>query len=89
VGETIAITGGGKPIAVTRTSATTVVAVSRICTHQGCTVNLPRTQLGNLNCPCHGSAFTVSGSVVNGPATAPLQSFPARIEGNEVVVTVS
>jgi Rieske Fe-S protein len=88
VGETVAIGGGqGQGILVTRLTDTSVVAVSRTCTHQGCQVSTPSG--GSLNCPCHGSRFTVSGSVVQGPATQPLRSYQAVIEGDEVVVTVS
>jgi Rieske Fe-S protein len=88
VGETVAVFDGDVTLAVTRLSATSVVAVSRVCTHEGCTVLLPEPPARTLDCPCHGSRFTTAGSVVNGPAARPLPSFPARIEGQEVVITV-
>jgi cytochrome b6-f complex iron-sulfur subunit len=91
VGQTVAATGQlltPLPLAVSRLSATTVVAVSRICTHEGCTVELPQTPAQTLDCPCHGSRFQVTGLVVNGPAGRPLASFPSVIDGNEVVVTL-
>lgn len=92
VGHTVAIANagaGGQGIAVTRLSTSAVVAVSRRCTHQGCTVNLPSAPGANLTCPCHGSVFTTQGQVVSGPAQSNLTAYPAVIEGNEVVVTVS
>src|SRR5262245_19757949 len=88
VGETIAEFDGELALAITRLSATTVVAVSRTCTHMGCTVLLPEVPGQTLDCPCHGSRFTTVGNVVNGPAERPLPSFPARIDGQQVVVTV-
>ena len=88
IGETRAEFDGDLALAVTRVSATSVVAVSRTCTHEGCTVLVPGAPGQTLDCPCHGSRFTTSGSVVNGPAARPLPSFPARIEGQEVVITV-
>jgi cytochrome b6-f complex iron-sulfur subunit len=80
--------GLGLPLAITRVSETSVVAVTRICTHMGCTVGLPSAPGGTLNCPCHGSRFLVTGQVVNGPAERPLASFPAVIDGSQVVVTL-
>ena len=91
VGQTVAAEGKlllPLPLAVTRLSETVVVAVSRICTHMGCTVNLPLSPGQVLECPCHGSRFQVTGEVVNGPAERPLSSFPAAIQGAEVVVTL-
>ncbi len=44
-------------------------AVSAVCTHLGCTVNLAGA---GFHCPCHGSVFDDAGAVVSGPAPAPL-----------------
>lgn len=87
VGQTVGATLGGESLAVTRVTDTTVVAVSRTCTHQGCTILLPGAAQQTLDCPCHGSRFTTSGVVVNGPAARPLRRFAARINGADVVVT--
>jgi cytochrome b6-f complex iron-sulfur subunit len=80
--------GLGLPLAITRVSETSVVAVTRICTHMGCTVGLPSAPGNTLDCPCHGSRFLVTGQVVNGPAARPLASFPTVIDGSQVVVTL-
>jgi len=91
VGETVAasvtLVGGlVTPLAVTRLSEAEAVTVSRICTHQACTVALPGAPGATLDCPCHGSRFRTNGQVVNGPAARALSQFPTRIVGNEVVV---
>ena len=91
VGQTVGATGQlltPLPLAITRLTDTSVAAVSRICTHEGCTVNLPVASLLTLDCPCHGSRFEVTGQVVNGPAARPLASFPTVIVGDQVVVTL-
>ena len=94
VGETVPafanLVGGLQtPIAVTRVSQTDVIAVSRVCTHEGCTIELPRSPRATFDCPCHGSRFRIKGQVVNGPASRPLFQFPARIDGTQVVITPS
>jgi len=45
-------------------------ALTGVCTHLGCTVQQADD---HFECPCHGSRFTLSGSVLTGPAISPLQ----------------
>ncbi len=56
----------GHDRAVLRSGATTFVAHSRICTHEGCDTNILNNR---FECPCHGSIFATDGSVIRGPST--------------------
>lgn len=51
--------------AVKRSGPDTFVALSTICTHQGCDAAVTSTNI--IQCPCHGSRFDNNGSVINGP----------------------
>ncbi len=69
-----------------RTGENTVTALTAICTHEGCTVsNFSGSQ---FVCPCHGSAFTTSGGVANGPANRALQQFPTQVANGVVTFAV-
>jgi cytochrome b6-f complex iron-sulfur subunit len=60
-------------------------ALSPICTHKGCTVNVKKN--GIYACPCHGSQFDYEGRVVKGPAKRNLESYMVKIsDTNEVMV---
>jgi Rieske Fe-S protein len=50
-------------------------ALSPICTHQGCTVDIGGS---HLICPCHGSTYDRDGTVVRGPAPESLRRFPVE-----------
>ena len=75
----------GSPAILFRTKAG-VFAYSRVCTHQGCSVNYD-TQSNTLLCPCHGAQFDQdkNGAVLNGPATTPIASIKVAIKGQNIV----
>jgi len=63
----------------------TFIALSSECTHQGCQVTYSPDN-GNLPCPCHGSVFSTSGSVLVGPASSPLKSYNVSQEGDTLTI---
>ena len=80
--------GGGKiidaeHIVITQPQPGSFKAFTAICTHEGCFVN--SVSNGTINCPCHGSKFSIKdGSVVNGPATRPLAPIAIKVEGTSI-----
>jgi Rieske Fe-S protein len=83
--------GGGTVFAaqnlvVTQPTAGTFKAFSATCTHQGCQVN--RVGNGTIDCPCHGSQFSITdGSVKSGPAPRPLASKTVTVDGDTLSIS--
>jgi cytochrome b6-f complex iron-sulfur subunit len=63
------------------------IALSSICTHQGCPVSYDSGS-NNLPCPCHGSVYSTSGSVLQGPADAPLKKYELTQEGDILIIVL-
>ena len=61
------------------------LALSRECTHLGCTVPWVADE-ERFICPCHASSFDITGEVLSPPAPRPLDVFPVRIENETVKV---
>ena len=62
------------------------------CSHLGCSIAL-NTKDNTFDCPCHGSRFHLDGTVLRGPAPAPLShltwkqgSDPATIDVDGIVL---
>ncbi|QNE17108.1 Rieske (2Fe-2S) protein [Kribbella qitaiheensis] len=81
--------GGGKvfndaKIVVTQPTAGQFKAFTAVCTHAGCLV--AKVENNTIDCPCHGSKYSVTdGSVVGGPAPAPLAAVNVTVDGGNIV----
>lgn len=62
-----------------------LIALSTICTHAGCEV---RVFPDSYECPCHGSAYAIDGSVEDGPASRPLQRFAVEETAEAIIIRV-
>jgi len=56
------------------------------CTHKGCELNVGG---GIYSCPCHGSEFTTSGEVLEGPADRNLKTFITETDDDNIYINIS
>lgn len=85
IGQGKQVLFGGEPVWVLRLRGG-FVALSAICTHQGCIVDWDeKRQL--LRCPCHGGLFDASGNVVAGLPRRPLPHLRVEVLGDEIFLS--
>jgi cytochrome b6-f complex iron-sulfur subunit len=72
-------------IIIIRQTQTVYLAFSKICTHEACTVTYSQAT-GTLPCACHGSVFTNTGAVQNGPATQSLKRYSTSVSGSKLTI---
>jgi cytochrome b6-f complex iron-sulfur subunit len=72
-------------VIVARTTSGTYIAVSLACTHQGTSVTFDASN-NRFHCASHGSNFSTTGSVINGPASSPLTSYRTSLNGSSLHV---
>jgi len=75
--------GAPDPIYVLALGNRRFAAVSPICTHLGCTVEIEESR---LVCPCHGSNYDREGRVLRGPAEHPLARYPVELTADDVLI---
>lgn len=68
-------------------------ALSRICTHMGCSLNFKKgPQAQGFVCPCHGAEFDMNGHLIYGVggynSLPPLPELDVRVNGEAVEVRV-
>ena len=63
------------------------IALSLRCTHLGCSISWEESKKRFI-CPCHSSAFDMSGEVLNPPAARALDYYPVLIENGVVKVDI-
>lgn len=64
------------------------LALSRTCTHLGCTLPWLEKEK-RFTCPCHASAFDITGDVIRAPAPRALDVYRVFVENNVVKVDTS
>lgn len=75
-GEGAIVEETGRKLAGYREVSGQVIALSRKCTHLGCSVQWNAT-LKTWDCPCHGSRYDAHGKVIQGPAQRDLERIQA------------
>lgn len=82
---------GGRPVMILRVEDQEFLVLSTVCTHQACEVNLPGARgYSEISCDCHGSLYDPStGSVVRGPALAPLPRFQGDFDDSNDILTIT
>jgi Rieske Fe-S protein len=86
VGGAALVSAGSSSFLVTRTAQNAFNAFTAICTHEQCVIT--GFSSGTFVCPCHGSQYTTSGAVQQGPATQRLRQFTTQFTNNVLTITV-
>jgi cytochrome b6-f complex iron-sulfur subunit len=79
------VDASGNPLAVVRLDANTFDALSRVCPHQGGTVN---SNGSGFTCPVHGARFSETGTWVGGQSTSNLTTYPTQFDASTGVLTI-
>ncbi|TDD96980.1 QcrA and Rieske domain-containing protein [Flavobacterium cellulosilyticum] len=72
-------------IIVARVDASTFIAVSAACTHEGTNVNYVGPS-NSFHCPNHGANYSNTGIHLNGPGSANLKQYNVTLTGNSLRV---
>jgi len=86
VGGIATTTLDGAPIGIARTGASQFVVVSRVCTHEGTTVNA--TDSTGYLCPNHGARFAEDGTWLGGQRTSSLHVYASSYNPTTNVITI-
>jgi cytochrome b6-f complex iron-sulfur subunit len=88
VGSAAIVSYGSSAILVDHPAAGTYHALSSVCNHQGCVITNYDSGTKEFVCPCHGSRFSQTGGLDQGPASAGLLSYQTSLSGNQLTITL-
>ena len=83
VGGSVIVQG----IIIANTGSNNFVALTSICTHEGCTIGYSASS-NTFPCPCHGSVYSSTGAVLNGPAVIGVKSHVITRSGNVLTIAI-
>lgn len=87
-GQVLAFPAGERTIAIANIEGD-LVAFDDQCSHRRCSLAEGDLDVAAIVCPCHGATFDVlTGEVLTGPATEPIDVFEVRVEAGAVEVRV-
>jgi Rieske Fe-S protein len=86
VGGVALVSLGGAPVAIVRASATSFVALSRVCPHQGGIVNESSSR---FVCPNHGATFDLNGNWIGGQPTSNLHQYATTYDAASNTLSIS
>lgn len=85
VGGVALVSVNGSLLALVRDSQTSVLALSRVCPHEGATIN---TSSGGFTCPRHGARFSLTGQWLGGQRTTNMRSYPTTFDPSSGALTI-
>jgi len=86
---TIGVEVDGTPVAVVRTSDE-VFALLDVCSHEEVALSEGEVYDHTIECWLHGSCFDLrTGEATGPPATVAVPTFPVKVEGDDVYVSLS
>jgi 3-phenylpropionate/trans-cinnamate dioxygenase ferredoxin subunit len=87
-GELMAIEVDDEPVCLAKVAGS-IYAFTDNCTHISGPLNEGELDGEVLTCPWHGAQFNVcTGKVLRGPARQDIQTYPIRVEGNSILVSL-
>lgn len=89
-GSPKAVTLGSKELLLIRKGAE-IFALEDLCSHENLCLSDGGEMVGEyeIQCPWHGACFDIrKGTVTEGPAIEPIETFEVTIEGGSVFVTI-
>ena len=84
VGGVAMVSLGGAPVAIVRTSSTSLLALSRVCPHQGGIVQQSGSE---FVCPQHGATFNLNGTWIGGQRTSSLHQYATSYDASTNTLT--
>jgi cytochrome b6-f complex iron-sulfur subunit len=85
VGGIALVNVAGNPLAIVRTGDASFVTLSRVCPHQGSTIN---PNGSGFLCPGHGARFSATGQWVGGQSTSNMRSYSTSYDAAAGTITI-
>jgi 3-phenylpropionate/trans-cinnamate dioxygenase ferredoxin component len=87
-GELMAVEVDGELVCLAKVDGT-VYAFTDNCTHISGPLNEGELDGEVITCPWHGAQFNVcTGKVLRGPARQDIQTYPVRVEGDSILISL-